>query len=198
MAEMGEMGVEDCQAPLDHQETKDAEENWGHLDHRERGGYQEHRDHREYLAPRELETKVIMETLACQDLKENREYLAPRGLLETKVIVETLACQDLKENREYLAPRGLLETKAIVETLAWQDLKENRESRAHQQEEQCMFAGGGPLVPLTRELNYYTLEELEGVIIIIKEEVLTISVCHRILITCSIPVESRDAALYTD
>ena len=151
MAEMGEMELEDCQAPLDHQETKDAEENWGHLDHRERGEYQEHGDHREYLAP--------------------REYLASRELLETKVIVETLACQDFKENRE---------------------------SRAHQQEEQCMFAGGGPLVPLTRELNYCTLEELEGVIIITKEEVLTISVCHRILITCSMTVEFRDTALYME
>ena len=106
MAEMGEMGLEDCQASLDHQETKETEENWDHLDHRERGGYQEHGDH--------------------------REYLAPRGLLETKVIVEV---------------------KVIMETLACQDL------RAHQQEEQCMFAGGGPLVPLTRELNYYTLRE---------------------------------------
>ena len=143
MAEMGEMGLEDCQAPLDHQETKETEENWDHLDHRERGGYQEHRDH--------------------------REYLAPRGLLETKVIMETLACQDLKENRE---------------------------SRAHQQEEQCMFAGGGPLVPLTRELNYCTLEELEGIIGFTKEEVLTISVCRTILITCSMTVEFRDTALY--
>ena len=145
MAEMGEMGLEDCLAPLDHQETKETEENWGHLDHRERGGYQEHGDH-----------------------------------------------------REYLAPRGLLETKVIVETLAWQDLKENRESRAHQQEEQCMFAGGGPLVPLTRELNNYTLEELEGIINFTKEEVLTISVCQMILITCSMTVEFRDTALYME
>ena len=151
MAEMGEMGLEDCQAPLDHQETKETEENWDHLDHRERGGYQEHGDHREYLA--------------------FREYLAPRGLLETKVIMETLVCQDLKENRE---------------------------SRAHQQEEQCMFAGGGPLVPLTRELNYYTLEELEGVIGFTKEEVLTISVCQIIPITFSMRVEFRDTALYME
>ena len=151
MAEMGEMESEDCQAPLDHQETKDAEENWGHLDHRERGGYQEHGDH--------------------------REYLAPRGLLETKVIVEI---------------------KVIMETLACQDLKENRESRAHQQEEQCMFAGGGPLVPLTRELNYCTLEELEGIIFFIKEVVLIISVCQIILITCSMTVEFRETALYME
>ena len=143
MGEMGEMGSEDCQASLDHQETKETEENWDQLDHRERGGYQEHRDH--------------------------REYLAPRGLLETKVIVEI---------------------KVITETLACQDL------RAHQQEEQCMFAGGGPLVPLTRELNYCTLEELEGVTIIIKEEVLTISVCHRILITCSMLVEFKDKVIF--
>ena len=145
MAEMGEMGSEDCQAPLDHLETKETEENWGHLDHRERGGYQEHRDH--------------------------REYLAPRGLLETKVIVEV---------------------KVIMETLAFQDF------RAHQQEEQCMFAGGGPLVPLTRELNYYTLEELEEAIGIIKEEGLTISECQMILITCSMLVEFRNKVIFME
>ena len=59
-----------------------------------------------------------------------------------------------------------------------------------------MFAGGGPLVPLTRELNYCTLEELEGIIGFTKEEVLTISVCRTILITCSMTVEFRGPALY--
>ena len=58
-----------------------------------------------------------------------------------------------------------------------------------------MYDGGGPLVPLTKELNYYTLEELEGVCGIIKEEALTISVCQMTLITCSMPVESRESAL---
>ena len=40
---------------------------------------------------------------------------------------------------EFLVPRGLKEIKVIVGTL---DLQEG----------QCTYAGGGPLVPLTREL----------------------------------------------
>ena len=148
MGEMGEMGSENCQVPLDHQGTKETEENWDHLDHRERGGYQDHRERGGY-----------------QDHLDHREYLVSRGLLERKVIVETLACQDLKENQE---------------------------------EGQCMFAGGGPLVPLTRELNYYTLEELEGVIIIKREEVPTIFVYQIILNICSIPVESRDKVIFME
>ena len=80
MAEMGEMGSEDCLAPLDHQETKETEENWDHLDHRERGGYQEHGDHREYLAPRELlEVKVIVETLASGPQGEQGVQGPPTG-----------------------------------------------------------------------------------------------------------------------
>ena len=37
-----------------------------------------------------------------------------------------------------------------------------KEHRAHQQEGQSTLAGGGPPVPVTRELNWSTREELEG------------------------------------
>ena len=43
---------------------------------------------------------------------------------------------------EFLVPRGLQEIKVIVGTLVCLDLQEG----------QCTYAGGGPLVPLTREL----------------------------------------------
>ena len=106
--------------------------------------------------------------------------------------------QDHKDHREYLVPREQLVKKVIVETQVYKDHKENKESRVHQQEGQYMYDGGGPLVPLTKELNYYTLEELEGVCGIIKELVLTISVCQMTLIICSMTVEYRDIALYME
>ena len=75
-AEMAETDAEDCQVPLDHQETKETQENWDHLDHREIGGYWDHEAQSVSLEP-----------------------------------------------------------------------------RVYQQEGQCTYAGGGPLVPVARELN---------------------------------------------
>ena len=81
--------------------------------------------------------------------------------------------------------------KVIVEIL---DLKDHREPRAHQQEGQCMSAGGGPPVPLARELNWSTLAELEGVGMGTKVEEQTTSVCQTTLNICSMAVESQDPA----
>ena len=61
-----------------------------------------------------------------------------------------------------------------------------------------MFAGGGLFVPVTRELSWCTLGELEGVTIIIKEEVPTISACQMTLIFCSIQVVHKATALYME
>ena len=76
--------------------------------------------------------------------------------------------QDHKARLEFLVPGGQWETKVIVETLVCLDLKGNGEPRAHQQEGQCTSAGGTPPVPVTRELNSSTLEELQGVAMITK------------------------------
>ena len=83
----------------------------------------------------------------------------------------------------------------IVETTVSLDLKGNREPRAHQQEGQCTSAGGGPPVPVTRELNSSTLEELQGVAMIPKEEEQTISVCQMILNTCNMAMEFKDIVI---
>ena len=77
----------------------------------------------------------------------------------------------------------------IVETLVCLGLKGNGEPRAHQQEGQCTSAGGGPPVPVTRELNSSTLEELVGHIAITKAEQQTIFVCLMIQITSFIGVK---------
>ena len=83
----------------------------------------------------------------------------------------------------------------IVETLVCLDLKGNGEPRAHQQEGQCTSAGGGPPVPVARELNSSTLEELQGVTIITKEEEQTISVCQMTLNTCNMAMEFKDIVI---
>ena len=61
-----------------------------------------------------------------------------------------------------------------------------------------MFAGGGLFVPVTRELSWCTLGELEGVAGITKEEVPTISACQMILTTCSMLVGSKETAIYME
>ena len=83
----------------------------------------------------------------------------------------------------------------IVETLVCLGLKGNGEPRAHQQEGQCTSAGGGPPVPVARELNSSTLEELQGVAMITKEEEQTISVCQMTLNTCNMAVEVKHVVI---
>ena len=75
----------------------------------------------------------------------------------------------------------------IVGTQVCLDLKE---PRAHQQEGQCTLAGGGPPVPVARELNCCTQEELEGLVSHIKVEQPTFCVCQMILSTYDMAVES--------
>ena len=97
------------------------------------------------------------DTLAHEETKVTKEnwdhlvqlgFLVPRGLWGDKACLESLALLDLKDHREPL------EIKVIVGTLVCLDLKGYRESRVHLQEEgQCTYAGGGPLVPLTRGLS---------------------------------------------
>ena len=58
-----------------------------------------------------------------------------------------------------------------------------------------MSAGGGPPVPLARELNWSTLAELEGVTILTKVQGQTISVCQTTLNTCSMAVEFKDTVM---
>ena len=130
-------------------------------------------------------------------------HLVPLDHVERRETEESWDYQDFRETREYLdskahlgflVPRGQWGRKAIVETPACLDLKDHREPRAHQQEGQCMSAGGGPPVPLAREHNWSTLAELEGVATI-KVQEQTISVCQTTLNTCSIAVEFKDKAM---
>ena len=67
----------------------------------------------------------------------------------------------------------------------------NREPRAHQQEGPPTFAGGRQSAPVTRELNWSTLEELEGLTVYTQEELLTTSACQMIQITSSTRVEFK-------
>ena len=124
-----------------------------------------------------MERRETKESWDYQDHRETREYLDSRAHLE------------------FLAPRGQWGRKVIVETPACLDLKDHRKPRAHQQEGQCMSAGGGPPVPLAREHNWSTLAELEGVSITTMVEQQTISVCQTTLNTCSIRVEFKEPAM---
>ena len=103
--------------------------------------------------------------------------------------------QDNKARLEFPVPVGQWGKKVIVETLVCLGLKGYREPRAHQQEGQCTSAGGGPPVPVTRELNSSTLEELQGVSIIPKEEEQTISVCQMSLNTCNMAMGFKDIVI---
>ena len=119
------------------------------------------------------------------DRKETKEYeetKETKGRWDHKDLREP---KDHKARLEFLVPVGQWGTKVIVETLVCLGLKGNGEPRAHQQEGQCTSAGGGSPVPVTRELNSSTLEELQGVAILTKEEEQTISVCQMILNTCN-------------
>ena len=113
------------------------------------------------------------------------------GRLETKERWghrESKEYQGLRDQLEYLAPRGQWEKKVIVGTQVCLDLKE---PRAHQQEGQSTLAGGGPPVPVARELNCCTQEELEG-LAILKVEQPTFCACQMILSTHDMAVESLD------
>ena len=88
---------------------------------------------------------------------------------------------------EHPAPRGQWEKKAIVETQVCLDLKE---PRAHQQEGQSTLAGGGPPVPVARELNCCTQEELEGLVLDMQVEQPTFCACQTILNTHDMAEES--------
>ena len=97
--------------------------------------------------------------------------------------------QDPRDQLEYLAPRGQWGKKVIVETQVCLDLKE---PRAHQQEGQSTLAGGGPPVPVARELNCCTQEELQGLHVDIKVEQPTFCACQMILSTHDMAVESME------
>ena len=103
----------------------------------------------------EMEAEDCQDPLAHEETKVTKEnwdqleFLVPRGLWEVKVnrvCLESLALLDPKGHGEPL------EIKVIVGTLVCLDLKGYREPRVHLLEGQCTYAGGGPLVPLTREL----------------------------------------------
>ena len=123
------------------------------------------------------ETQEHKESLFVEK-KEREELLDPRGQLE------------------YLVHRGQWEKKDCKGPLACLGLKVNEELRAHQQEGQSTLAGGGPPVPVVRELNWSTREELEGVGGVRLVELLTISACQMIQTTCCLPVEIRDATMF--
>ena len=103
--------------------------------------------------------------------------------------------QDHKARLEFLVPVGQWGTKVIMETLVCLGLKGNGEPRAHQQEGQCTSAGGTPPVPVTRELNSSTLEELQGIAMITKEEEQTISVCQMTLNTCNTAMGFKEGVI---
>ena len=69
---------------------------------------------------------------------------------------------------------------------------ERREPKVHQQEGQSTLAGGGPPVPVARELNCCTQEELEGLAGTIKVEQPTFCAYQMILSTHDMAVESLD------
>ena len=116
---------------------------------------------------------LVKERWGHQDLRGVREYPEHKG------------------RPEFLVPRGQWGRRVCVETPACLGLKANREPRAHQQEGPPTFAGGGQSVPVTRELSWSTLEELEGLAGITKEELLTTSACQMIQITSSTRVEFK-------
>ena len=133
-------------------------------------------------------------------------YIHVFGLVSSNKLVAVLldkerwGHQDLKGVREYpehmghlefLVPRGQWGRWVCVEAPACLGLKGNREPRAHQQEGPPTFAGGGQSAPVTRELSWSTLEELEGLAGITKEELLTTSACQMIQITSSTKVEFK-------
>ena len=109
------------------------------------------------------------------------------GRKETWGEREEMEYLDPRDQLEYLAPRGQWEKKVIVGTQVCLDLKE---PRAHQQEGQSTLAGGGPPVPVARELNCCTQEELEGLAGTIKVEQPTFCACQMILSTHDMAVES--------
>ena len=84
-----------------------------------------------------------MEVWDYQEIKEREDHLVFRDLLE------------------YLVPGDQWVRRVVLGPLAHVDLKENRVHRDQQQEEQFTLAGGGPPVPVTRELNWSIQEELE-------------------------------------
>ena len=96
-------------------------------------------------------------------------------------------CRDFLDPRDrlgFLAPVDQWGTKVIMAFLVCQGLKENREHRAHQQEGVwSTLAGGGPPVPVARELNLSTREKLEGLTTISMAEQLIFYVCQMILST---------------
>ena len=118
---------------------------------------------------------------------ESGDYQAHLDHQETK---ETKDHLDHGEREDYMAPLELLVPKV---KRAWEP-----KGKQPSVEEQCMYAGGGPLVQLARELNYYTMEEVQGVALISQEVGLTISVCQMIPNTCSMQEESRDTAIYME
>ena len=85
-----------------------------------------------------------------------------------------------------------------MKTPACLDPKDHREPRAHQQEGQCMSAGGGPPVPLASKQSWSTLADLEGATMIIMEEQQILSVCQIIQNTCSMTVHSKATLGYME
>ena len=92
-------------------------------------------------------------------------------------------CRDFLAPRDhlgFLAPVGQWGKEVIAAIPVCLGLKESREHRAHQQEGQSTLAGGGPPVPVARELNSSTREELQGLTTISMAEQLTFCVCQMI------------------
>ena len=96
------------------------------------------------------------ETLGLWDHKENKEskdilgllgYLVPRGQWERRGSLGTVVYPDLGEN---LVVTGRRE---VLGRLVQLDLRGSLDLRDRQVEGQSTLAGGGPLVPVTRELS---------------------------------------------
>ena len=131
----------------------------------------------------------MLDHVERRETEERREYWDHR---------ETREYLDSEAHLGFLVPRGQWGRKVIVAPLVRLDLKDHRKPRAHQQEGQCMSAGGGPPVPLARELNWSTLAELEGVTMATVVGQQISSVCPMTQITCSTAVGSKGTATCMD
>ena len=146
------------------------------------------------------ETEKVVQ-LGCQDRKGNRESQGHKESLFVEKESEELL--DPRGQSEYLVHRGQWEKKDCKGPLACLGLKANKELmirgfKAHQQEEQSTLAGGGPPVPVVRELNWSTREELEGAGTKTQVEGLTFCVFLKTRFTYSLAMVSKDLHTYME
>ena len=190
-----EVLLEETLVLLDNQEHQERGDKMGDLDPKEREVCRERRGATAHLVPQDsLEN---MDHQVCLALLGTWEYQGSRGPRVTTVPWEA---SDLRERRERRERRGRREIEGMVCLVTQGDLDqldqrvhlenqelepkepqvplEPKEPQVPPLEGQCMFAGVGLCVPLTREPSWSTPGELGARRTTKQEAVQTISVCR--------------------